>query len=112
VRREWTKRQKRTMQGMLHRWNIRPDKQLISFQYRNGLMFYELDFDDPLGLHPWKRNDDGIPKGTFQGDVNAMAQITLLVDPGATLVDEGLVEGSSAMSTMRLLTLPNLLPDG
>jgi hypothetical protein len=73
-------------------------------------MFYELDFDDPFGLHLWKRNSDGIPEGTFQGDVNALAQVTLLVDPGAELADRDSLEDSSAGTTVR--NLPNLLPDG
>ena len=66
--------------------------------------------DDPFGLHPWKRNSDGIPEGTFQGDVNALAQVTLLVDPNAKLADRDLLEDSSAGTTVR--NLPNLLPDG
>lgn len=73
-------------------------------------MFYELDFDDPLGLHPWKRNNDGIPEGTFQGDINALAQITLLVEPSTQLADKDSIEDSSAETTVR--QLPNLLPDG
>lgn len=84
---------------------------------RDGLMFYELNIYDPAGHYPAKRNTDGVPDGTFEGEMQQFAQITLLIDPDATLADEDAVVSSTAMSRIKTqslakLEIPNLLPDG
>ncbi|KAJ6439023.1 Lipase 1 [Purpureocillium lavendulum] len=48
-----------------------------------GLMFYELNSWDPLGTTPWKRSNDDPLNGTFNGQQEIYAQITLLMDPDA-----------------------------
>jgi hypothetical protein len=82
-------------------------------------MFYELDITDPLGQYPWKRGTQGISDHTFEGNIDVLAQITLLMDPDAALADKG--QGSSSVAsfktkaeTMSLIEVevPNLLPDG
>lgn len=40
---------------------------------RNGLLFYELDIDDPMGTTPFKRTDATTPDGTFEGQINQLA---------------------------------------
>lgn len=80
-------------------------------------MFYELDITDPAGHHPAKRDTDGVPSGTFEGHMEELAQITLLIDPDATLVDKDSTPDSAATSRIQLQSLasievPNLLPDG
>jgi hypothetical protein len=87
--------------------------------HRLGLMFYELDFTDPLGTRPWKRGTHGVPSGTFEGTMDQFAQITLLLDPDAELEYEDLIDGPSAVSkvkatglSMSSIEVPNLLPDG
>ncbi|KAL2859377.1 SGNH hydrolase-type esterase domain-containing protein [Aspergillus pseudodeflectus] len=60
---------------------------------RTGLMFYEHKTSDPFGTNPWKRDlHDQEILGTFGGYQNALAQITLLLDPEAELVHEDKVE--------------------
>jgi hypothetical protein len=92
--------------------------------YRTGLMFYELNTWDLKGNSPWKRSVDQPLEGTFQGTVNQLAQITLLMDADAKLLDQALISdagtASIAASNVKLvnsaglfeLAIPNLLPDG
>jgi len=80
-------------------------------------MFYELNIYDPAGHYPAKRNTDGVPNGTFEGDMEQFAQITLLIDPDATLADQDATLSSVAISRVKTqslakLEIPNLLPDG
>ncbi|PYI01923.1 fibronectin type III domain protein [Aspergillus sclerotiicarbonarius CBS 121057] len=93
---------------------------------RTGLMFYELNTWDPLGRNPYKRSQDNPLNGTFEGSVNQLAQITLLMDPDAKLTDQTFVSDSAADTTTEALAeskiflsaqssdieVPNLLPDG
>ncbi|KAK2811108.1 hypothetical protein FQN50_002444 [Emmonsiellopsis sp. PD_5] len=91
---------------------------------RIGLMFYELSTFDFSGSSPWKRSNGDPLNGTFEGSLDVLAQVTLLVDPNADLVHENLVEGkstaggifsefSSEINKAALdIQVPNLLPDG
>ena len=84
-------------------------------------MFYELDLLDPLGKYPWRRDTNGIDDGTFEGNLDQFAQITLLMDPDAELAFGNPSVSSSALSeekvavthgNVALVEVPNLLPDG
>ncbi|KAJ0413256.1 fibronectin type III domain protein [Aspergillus carlsbadensis] len=88
---------------------------------REGLMFYELNTWGSYGSNPWKRSDDHPLEGTFEGNANILADITLLMDPDAKLTHSDLVvtasSGSTAAANAGLVNtaaieLPNLLPDG
>jgi hypothetical protein len=88
---------------------------------REGLMFYELDWSDPLGKYPWRRDTDGIDDKTFEGNLDQFAQITLLMDPDAELAFGKSSASSAALSEenfvaahghVELFEVPNLLPDG
>jgi hypothetical protein len=110
-------RQERVMPGMSH-WRSKHRSMIIDYILnRDGLMFYELNIFDPAGHYPAKRNTDGLPDGTFEGDMAQFAQITLLIDPDATLADQDAVVSSAAISRVKTQSLatfeiPNLLPDG
>ncbi|KAL6885245.1 carbohydrate esterase family 3 protein [Trichoderma longibrachiatum] len=90
---------------------------------RTGLMFYELNTWDPLGATPWRRSSADPLNGTFHGEQEAFAQITLLLDPHADFT------AAEANNPFRLavqpnqtrpaqdlelpeVQIPNLLPDG
>ncbi|THC88424.1 hypothetical protein EYZ11_012126 [Aspergillus tanneri] len=100
------------------------DESTVESNTRTGLMFYELNTWDPLGRNPWKRSVDNPLEGTFEGSVNQLAQITLLMDPGAQLSDQALISDASTasitVSDVVLLSsaavpdieIPNILPDG
>ncbi|PKY04114.1 fibronectin type III domain protein [Aspergillus campestris IBT 28561] len=100
------------------------DESTVESNTRTGLMFYELNTWDPLGRNPWKRSQDNPLEGTFEGDMNILAQITLLMDPDAKLTDQALISGISAdslptsdvvpFSTAAVpdVEIPNILPDG
>jgi hypothetical protein len=95
-------------------------------------MFYELNTFDPLGTTPWKRSSSGPLNGTFDGSIDALAQITLFVDPSATLsekanVDDNTLTPFSVGTEIKSNTkpadtsnkdlsgrfeIPNILPDG
>lgn len=91
-------------------------------------MFYELNTFDPLGTTPWKRSSSGPLNGTFDGAIDALAQITLFVDPSATLaekdnVQDNTVTGFSVPANRKVadttntelsgrFEIPNILPDG
>ncbi|CZR59922.1 uncharacterized protein PAC_09817 [Phialocephala subalpina] len=92
---------------------------------RQGLMFYELNSWDPEGASPWKRDTNGVQSGTFVGSLSQFAELTLLLDPDATLIDQDFIEFasediSSAESVVFIesassdsdVEVPNLLPDG
>jgi hypothetical protein len=100
---------------------------LTNCKSRTGLMFYELDTRDVFGSNPWKRSTEEHPENSFEGSVNQFAEITYLVDPGATLVEAALVSDEPSTSTASLAVtnvaikaatasigsyIPNLLPDG
>lgn len=40
-------------------------------------MFYELDVTDPLGMEPFKRDGDQAFEGTFEYDLNQLAELAL-----------------------------------
>ncbi|PNY28627.1 Lipase 1 [Tolypocladium capitatum] len=83
-------------------------------------MFYELNTLDPLGSNPWKRSAEGSPNGTFVGDENLFARVTLYLDPDAKLVQEHRVQKEAQQASKTQLQnvqaaaieLPNFLPDG
>ena len=88
-------------------------------------MFYELNSWDPEGASPWKRDTNGVQSGTFVGSLSQFAELTLLLDPDATLIDQDFIEFasediSSAESAVFIesassdsdVEVPNLLPDG
>ena len=89
---------------------------------RAGLMFYELNTDDPLGSNPWKRDTNGVADGTFEGYQNQLAQLSLLADPDAKLnlpvgaqtaqVSDLHVAVATADQQTAAVEIPNLLPDG
>ncbi|KAL4891313.1 fibronectin type III domain protein [Aspergillus ambiguus] len=88
---------------------------------RKGLMFYELKTTDWAGNNPWKRSYNPIFEGTFEGDVNILADALLVVDPDATLKQEALVNSMSTMSVDVLsaelastdaIQARSILPDG
>ncbi|PWY96628.1 fibronectin type III domain protein [Aspergillus sclerotioniger CBS 115572] len=82
---------------------------------------------DPLGRNPYKRSQDNPLNGTFEGSVNQLAQITLLMDPDATLSDQAFVSDAATVDATTAilgeskislsaessdLEVPNILPDG
>ncbi|OTA03946.1 hypothetical protein A9Z42_0045000 [Trichoderma parareesei] len=86
-------------------------------------MFYELNTWDPLGATPWRRSIADPLNGTFHGEQEAFAQITLLLGPHAEFTQ------TEANDSFRLavqpnqtrpaqdleipeVQIPNLLPDG
>ncbi len=82
-------------------------------------MFYELNSWDVLGLSPWKRSNDDPLKGTFDGDQEILAQITLMMDEQAKFTQEEANTGSFVAAKNAALAsssfnvqVPNLLPDG
>ncbi|KAL6864240.1 SGNH hydrolase-type esterase domain-containing protein [Trichoderma novae-zelandiae] len=90
---------------------------------RTGLMLYELNSWDPLGSTPWKRSNDDPLNGTFNGEQEILAQITLLLDPHAefthTEANDGFKLAAQANRTRPIqavelpdIQVPNLLPDG
>ncbi|XMA20860.1 hypothetical protein WAI453_013651 [Rhynchosporium graminicola] len=92
---------------------------------RQGLMFYEMSTWDVFGGSPWKRDTNGVPSDTFVGRISQLAQLTLLIDPKAQLVNEHFIESGQndilsaafAAPTESKLTIlgfevPNMLPDG
>ena len=92
-------------------------------------MFYEMNTFDPLGTTPWKRSTSESINGTFDGAIDALAQITLFVDPSATLAEKDKIQGNTltgfnvpaqansdkkvADTTNKgIIEIPNILPDG
>jgi hypothetical protein len=93
-------------------------------------MFYELNTWDIFGSNPWKRSENSHAEDTFEGSVNQLAQIALLIDPDAELADKAMVSDESGASTVstasfaasKMVSLkttdvtkrlfPNILPDG
>ncbi|RYP71496.1 hypothetical protein DL771_004751 [Monosporascus sp. 5C6A] len=55
-------------------------------------VFYELNTADPPGNAPWKRSNHKELQGTFAGDVDILAKITVMMDPDAELVQGDKVE--------------------
>lgn len=86
---------------------------------RTGLMFYELSTWDLIGGNPWKRSVDYPLEGTFEGTVNQLAQITLLMDTDAELADQDMISDAATASIaaydeveLSSAGIPNILPDG
>ncbi len=96
---------------------------------RTGLMFYELKtYLNGWIPSPWKRSS--VPDnwdGTFEGDINAFAYVTLNLDPNAELTSPYVENDSDSASSLSIAlnqtdelaaagdggpSLPNLLPDG
>jgi hypothetical protein len=86
-------------------------------------MFFELNTRDVFGNTPWKRSVENVPEESFEGSMNAFAQLTLLIDPDAKLSEQKLVSDATAdsMATASLMSIgeskfslgfPNILPDG
>lgn len=86
-------------------------------------MFYELNTWDPFGSSPWKRSDDGPLKGTFDGNQDIFAQITLLLDQDAHLTQgqataaaslEVTTEAAAGIDVVQAaeVEVPSILPDG
>ena len=88
-------------------------------------MFYELNTWDPLGSTPWKRTNDDPLNGTFDGELDIFAQITLLMDPNAEFTQlEGNTTLTPATNTTQTgdvshlevnipeIQVSDLLPDG
>ena len=81
-------------------------------------MFYEMNTRDPMGATPWKRSNRDSSKSSFEGSVNIMAQITMLLDPDASLTQEHLVEAGAQNSVLITnatesgIQIPSFLPDG
>jgi len=85
-------------------------------------MFYELNTFDPFGTTPWKRSPGSELQGTFGGDLDIMAPITLLLDPDATFVHEGAIQPDDTPAVAQAgvvnnaqlsdIEIPNILPDG
>ena len=81
-------------------------------------MFYELNTWDPFGSTPWKRSNDGPLQGTFDGDQDIFAQITLISDPDAHF-SHGAIQSTAqlkvdveATADVNIAEVPNILPDG
>lgn len=91
-------------------------------------MFYELNTLDPMGSSPWKRSVRNSMNGTFDGSLDVLAEITLLVDPHAKLAHEPFINDTKTaagifdeVSVDRIndndhqphsIEIPNILPDG
>ncbi|KAJ5178836.1 hypothetical protein N7492_002046 [Penicillium capsulatum] len=60
---------------------------------RKGLMFYELEISDPLGMSPFKRDGDDAFEGTFEYDLNRLAELTLTA--GSTFKDTSHAKNST-----------------
>ncbi|KAB8211919.1 fibronectin type III domain protein [Aspergillus parasiticus] len=95
------------------------DESTAESNTRTGLMFYELNTWDPRGNSPWKRSVDYPLEGTFEGTVNQLAQITLLMDSDAQFADQDMISDASAASIatydeveLSSVEIPNILPDG
>ncbi|OAR01499.1 hypothetical protein LLEC1_05006 [Akanthomyces lecanii] len=95
------------------------DESTSASNTRKGLMFYELNSWDVLGFSPWKRSNDDPLEGTFDGDQEILAQITLLMDEGAKFTQEqantrsfAAVKNAALASSNFNVQVPNLLPDG
>lgn len=91
--------------------------------YRIPLMFYELNTWDPLGATPWKRSTTGELNGTFAGELDVFAQVTLLMDKNAQFTSQEGNTSATVSSTEVLagavsdievagIEVPDLLPDG
>lgn len=63
-------------------------------------MFFELNTADVFGSNPWKRGEEGAPNGTFHGNQNLLAKITLFLDPDAVLTHEDRIEGDMGVSAL------------
>ncbi|KAK2882542.1 hypothetical protein FQN49_000227 [Arthroderma sp. PD_2] len=64
---------------------------------RPGLMFFELNGWDIFDTTLWKRSEgEELVNGTFEADMNIMAEITRLADPEAKFIYEDMVEKDSA----------------
>ncbi|RYP70471.1 hypothetical protein DL769_004960 [Monosporascus sp. CRB-8-3] len=68
------------------------DESTTESNTRIRLMFYEMNTADPLGNTPWKRSSHEELQGTFAGDLDIFAQITMMMDPEAELVQGDKVE--------------------
>ncbi|KAK1994046.1 hypothetical protein LX36DRAFT_585117 [Colletotrichum falcatum] len=92
---------------------------------RTGLMFYELNTWDPLGSSPWKRSNDDALQGTFDGEQDILAQVTLLLEPDAELAHQDRIEGDASTASVTPaadhdvfntaaldIQVPSFLPDG
>lgn len=89
-------------------------------------MFYELNTWDPFGTNPWKRSTNGDLDTTFIGNLDIYAQITTLVDPGATFKEDTIDTNTTGDATIAMthfdaevgavlleeVEVPNILPDG
>ena len=93
-------------------------------------MFYELNTWDPFGTNPWKRSTNGDLDSTFIGNLDIYAQITNLVDPGATFKEQTIDTNTTGDPTIpsvqthahfdadmgevvvEAVEVPNILPDG
>lgn len=89
-------------------------------------MFYELNALDPFGASPWKRSNDGVPNGTFQGSLELLARLSVELDTNPefsqkqyfndtpTITGNVAVPESGDLDLIDLLPdeIPNLLPDG
>ncbi|KAF2150904.1 hypothetical protein K461DRAFT_270289 [Myriangium duriaei CBS 260.36] len=81
-------------------------------------MFYEMNTWDFLGSDTWKRSDDTAFNYTFEGAVNQLAMISLLVDPGARLIIGGNVDTANnrtaaiKVAANKDFGIPKPLPDG
>ena len=82
-------------------------------------MFYELNTWDPLGTTPWRRSNDDPLNGTFQGHMEIMAQVSLLLDPNAEFTNQEAnvtlsppLPSSTGAAEDIDIQVPNLLPDG
>lgn len=85
-------------------------------------MFYELNTWDPLGTTPWKRSTEEPINGTFDGDIDILAQITSVIDPDAQFADNDaktvMINANTIMANVETVAevaeigIPNLLPDG
>lgn len=92
-------------------------------------MFYELNSRDPLGDSPWKRSNNDLVNGTFEGDINIFAQITEVLAPdssfsnpgaGAESTDAAFKSDSVLLAANETafqldstsVPVPNIVPDG
>lgn len=83
-------------------------------------MFYELDMKDPLGNTPWKRSDNPVIPGTFEAELEVFAQLTVFLDPDATMRTSGVslvstkmrTVSGEAQSAIAAGLIPHMLPDG